>query len=121
MYDAGMSETYTYRNTLTGLVERLTEQQASVYPTTLVRVADDAKPYVQGMFKPGLVGEHDNPEPPTDAEIQAEAELEAVLETSAPNSKAARAAKAELQETQEAAEKAAAEAQAAAEAARNQE
>lgn len=104
--------THTYRHTQTGKLTELTEDQASVFPEYLERVPDDAKPFEPGLFKPGKVGEFDNPEPPTDAQLQAQAELDAALEEGSPRTKAAREAKAE----KEAADKAAADAQAAAEA-----
>lgn len=104
-----MSETHLYRNSLTGKVERLTEEQAAVFPKTLERVPEGTKPYLPGMFKPGLVGEHDNPEPPTDEILAAQADLDAALEDGSPNTKAAREAKKALREAEEAAEKAAAE------------
>jgi hypothetical protein len=81
------------RNSLTGLLARLTPDQISTNPDYLEVVPDDAKPYEPGLFRPGKVGEFDNPEPPTDAVLNAEAELEATLADNAPNSKVAREAR----------------------------
>lgn len=115
MLSAMSTPTFKYRNTLTGKIAEMTEDAASVFPEYLQRVADDAKPYEPGLFKPGKVGEFDNPEPLTDAQIAAQAELDAALEEGSPRTKAAREAKAQ-------AEKADAEAAAAAEqAAKDQE
>lgn len=88
-----MTETFNTRHTVTGKLARLTADQIEPFKDYLEIVPDDAKPFEPGLFKPGKVGEFDNPEPLTDAELNANAELEDVLEDSAPNSKAARAAK----------------------------
>lgn len=104
--------THVYRHTLTGQLTELTEDAASAFPEYLERVSDDAKPYEPGLFKPGRVGEFDNPEPLTDAQISAQAELESALDEGSPRTKAAREAKAAKEE----ADKAAADAQAQAEA-----
>jgi hypothetical protein len=93
-------QTFNTRNTMTGRLARLTEDQISTNPEYLQIVPDDAKPYEPGMFKPGKVGEFDNPEPPTDAEIEAQANLDAILETSAPNSKVAREARAAAEQAE---------------------
>lgn len=103
-----MSEKNLYRNSLTGKVEHLTEDEAAVFPRTLEQVPEGTKPYLPGMFRPGLVGEHDNPII-TDEIAAAQADLDAVLEDKSPNTKAAREAKARLREAEEAAEQAAAE------------
>lgn len=107
--------TVNTRHSLTGKVQRMTADQAAVFPDYLEIVADDAKPYEPGLFRPGKVGEFSNPEPPTDAEVAAQAELDAVLEDSSPNSKAAREAKANVKAAEADAEaaRAAAEAQSA--------
>lgn len=94
---------HRYRNSYTGLVEDLTEDQASSFPTSLYRVADNAKPFEPGLFKPGAVGEFENPEPLTDEQIAAEDELKAVLEDHGPQSKAAKEAKAAKDAADEAA------------------
>lgn len=95
---------HLYRSSLTGQITEMTEDAASVFPDYLEQVAPGTKPYLPEMFKPGKLGEFDNPEPPTDAEITAQAELDETLEDNAPNSKAAREAKARLKEAEEAAE-----------------
>lgn len=99
-------ETRTYRHSVTGLIQRLTEDQASVFPDVLEPVADDAKPYAPGLFKPGKVGEFKNPEPKTDRVLDAQKAYDALLEENSPNSKIVRAAKAELDAAEEDAEKA---------------
>lgn len=86
--------TFNTRHTVTGKLQRLTADQIRPFKDHLEIVADDAKPYEPGLFKPGKVGEFQNPEPPTDAEEAAQAELDAVLEDNSPNSKVAREAKA---------------------------
>lgn len=95
--------TFLTRNTLTGKLQRLTQDQINAGPwrdyTEIV--PDDAKPYEPGMFKPGKVGEFRNEEPTPDAIAVAEEQYEAVLETNAPNSKVARQAKADLAAAQE--------------------
>lgn len=110
-------ETINTRHSLTGQIQRVTPAQLRVFKDWLQPVADDAKPYQPGMFKPGKVGEFDNPEPPTDAEEAAQAQLDAVLEDNAPNSKAAREAKAAAKAAEEAAQNSQDEAAKAAEAA----
>lgn len=118
MYDVPMSaDTVNTRDTLTGKIQRVTPDQYEVFKNRLQVVADDAKPYEPGLFKPGLVGEFENPEPLTDAEIEAQNALEAVIEDHAPNSKAAREAKAAAKAAEEEAEAARVEAQKQAEAA----
>lgn len=117
MLSAMSTPTFKYRHSLTGQIAEMTEDAASAFPEYLQRVADDAKPYEPGLFKPGKVGEFDNPEPLTDAQLAAQAELEAALEEGSPRTKAAREAKAEKEAADkaaaEAAEKAAAEQEAA--------
>ena len=93
-----------FRNTLTGKISEMSEDAASVFPEYLEKVGPHAKPFEPGMFKPGKVGEFKNPEPETDAELQAQAELEGVLDEKAPNSRDAREAKARLREAEEQAE-----------------
>lgn len=95
---------HLYRSSLTGQIAEMTEDAASVFPEYLEQVAPGAKPFLPEMFKPGKIGEFDNPEPPTDAEIAAKLELDDTLEEHAPNSKVAREAKARLKEAEEAAE-----------------
>ncbi|HET8780744.1 MAG TPA: hypothetical protein VFM66_11770 [Agromyces sp.] len=102
-----MSEKNLYRNSLTGMVEHLTDEQAAVFPKTLERVPEGTKPYLPGMFTPGYVGEHDSPPPLTDDIEAAQAELDAVLEDNAPQSKVAREAKARVEAAEKAAAKAA--------------
>lgn len=118
MYPDGMTdETHLYRHSITGKVERLTEDQASVFPSVLERVPDDAKPYVPGMFKPGLVGEFDNPEPPTDSQESAQQTYDQLIEQGfAPNSTVVREAKKALDAANAEAEKALEEARLAEEA-----
>jgi len=89
-----MAETFNTRNTLTGKIARLTADQISTNVEYLEIVADDAKPYEPGMFKPGKVGEFKNTEPLTDAELDAQAQLDAVLETKSSKTNAAKEAKA---------------------------
>jgi hypothetical protein len=86
------------RHSLTGKVQRVPVDIVAAFPDYLQVVADDAKPFEPGLFKPGKVGEFDNPEPLTDAELAAQAELEAAKESDGPRSKAAREAKAALDE-----------------------
>lgn len=86
------------RHSLTGKVQRATPEIVASHSDYLEVVADDAKPYEPGMFKPGKVGQFKNPEPPTDAELAAEAELEAAKAADGPNSKAAKEAKAALKD-----------------------
>lgn len=102
-----MSEKNLYRNSLTGMVEHLTDEQAAVFPKTLVQVPEGTKPFLPGMFTPGYVGEHDAPAPLTEDIEAAQAELDSVLEDNAPQSKAAREAKAALKAAEQAAAKAA--------------
>lgn len=52
-----MSEKNLYRNSLTGLVEHLHEDEAAVFPHTLELVPAGTKPFLPEMFTPGLVGE----------------------------------------------------------------
>lgn len=108
--------TFNTRHSRTGLLQRLTEGQiAAVNRNSLVLeiVADDAKPFEPGMFKPGHVGEFANPEPETDAVAAAQDAYDLLLaDGHAPNSGVVKAAKAELVAAQEAAD---AEAKAAAE------
>lgn len=96
--------TFPYRNTFTGKIAEMTEDAASVFPEYLVRVGPDAKPFQEGLFKPGRVGEFDNPEPPTDAELAAQAVLDEVLDDHAPNSKVAREARERVKEAEAQAE-----------------
>jgi hypothetical protein len=92
-----MTETFNTRHTLSGKLQRLTADQISVFPDYLEIVADDAKPYEPGMFKPGKVGEFKNPEPaPASVEAAQIAYDEILAEGHAPNSKVAREAKAGL-------------------------
>lgn len=98
-----------YQDSLTGKVESLDADQASVFPHRLRRVPEGTKPFLPGMFTPGLLDEVELPDPVTEQEEAAQAVLESVLEENAPNSKIAREARAELREAQEAAEKAVAE------------
>lgn len=81
------------RSSMTGKIQRVTPEQYETFSTTLQIVPDDAKPYEPGLFKPGKVGEFDNPEPLTDAQEQAHAELDAVKEDSGAHSKAAKEAR----------------------------
>lgn len=110
------ARTVNTRDTLTGKIQRVTVDQYEVFKTRLQVVGDDAKPYAPGMFKPGLVGEFDNPEPPTDAEIEAQTVVEEVAAEHAPNSKVAREARAALKEAEQEAEAARLAAEAEAEA-----
>lgn len=105
---------FNTRHSLTGKLERLTPDQISTAPDYLEIVPDDAKPYEPGMFRPGKVGEFDNVEPLTDAQIAAQAEYDAVLVDHAPNSGVARDAKKKLDATNADAEAAKAEAERAA-------
>ena len=102
--------TVNTRHTVTGKIQRLTEDQIQPFANVLEIVADDAKPYEPGLFKPGVVGEFKNPEPPTDAVAAAQAEYDEVLKDHSPNSKVARAAHEKLQAAVEEAEAAQAEA-----------
>lgn len=104
MYSMAMAETRKYRNSITGKIAELTEEQASVWPEYQEPVAEDAKPYVTGMFRPGKVGEFDNPEPPTDRQAEAQKAYDDLSAQLAPNSKAVREAKAALDAANEQAE-----------------
>jgi hypothetical protein len=98
--------TVNTRDTLSGQLQRVTPEQYEVYKHRLEIVADDAKPFVEGLFKPGLVGEVENAEPPTDAVAEAQAAYDAVIaDGHAPNSTAARQAKAALVAAEEEAER----------------
>lgn len=97
MYYGPMTEMRTYRHSVTGLISILTEDQASVFPDYLEPVADDAKPYAPGLFKPGKVGEFKNPEPPTEAQSEARKSYEALALDNAANSKVVRDAKAAVE------------------------
>ncbi|MDF2915902.1 MAG: hypothetical protein K0S70_119 [Microbacterium sp.] len=91
-------ETVNTRHTLTGIVQRVTPEQYELFSDYLEIVADDAKSLASGDFTPGKVGEHDAPEPPTDAVAAAQASYDAVIaDGNAPNSKIAREAKAAVQ------------------------
>ncbi|ACY35922.1 hypothetical protein CMP1-26 [Clavibacter phage CMP1] len=57
-----------YRHSVSGVVSEMTEAQAAAFPDYLEEVPEGTKSYVQGMFKPGKVGEHENPEPETEAQ-----------------------------------------------------
>lgn len=96
--------TVNTRHTLTGKLQRVTVGQAKVLKNVLEIVADDAKPFEPGMFKPGEVGEHKNPEPTPDAVAEAQAAYDLVLQDHSPNSNVAKAAKAVLVEAEAAAE-----------------
>lgn len=101
-----MTETSKYRHSVSGLIGEYTEDQASVFPDYLQPVADDAKPYAPGLFKPGKVGEFTNPEPRTDRQVEAQNAYDSLLTENAPNSKVVRDAKAELEAADADAEKA---------------
>lgn len=91
--------TLNTRHSLTGQLQRLMPSQIRAINRrgeVLEIVPDDAKPYAPGFFKPGLVGEFKNTEPPTDAVADAQAAYDAVLAEHAPNSNVARDAKAAL-------------------------
>lgn len=81
------------RSSVTGKIQRVTPEQYETFSDVLQPVPDDAKPYEPGLFRPGKVGEFDNPEPLTDAQEQAHAELDAVAEESGARSKAAKEAR----------------------------
>jgi len=51
------NETVNTRNTVTGKLQRLTHDQIRPFAKVLEVVADDAKPYEPGLFKPGKTGE----------------------------------------------------------------
>ena len=105
--------TFNTRHTVTGAIQRLTEDQIEPFKNVLEIVADDAKPYEPGMFKPGEVGEFKNPEPAPDDVAQAQAAYDEILRDHAPNSKVAREAKQALESAEGRAEQARLEAEAA--------
>lgn len=92
-----MADTFNTRHKQTGILQRLTADQISVFPDDLEIVADDAKPFEPGEFFPGA------PEPLTDAQIAAQADLDAALEQGSSRTKAAREAKAAKEAADEAA------------------
>lgn len=97
MYASAMSAlTYNTRHSMTGKLQRLTRDQIEPFKDVLEIVPDDAKPYEPGLFKPGKVGEHDAPEPPTDAVVAAQARYDEILKDHSPRTNLAREAKAEL-------------------------
>lgn len=96
------TQTKLYRHSLTGKVAEMTPDSASVFPEYLYEVPAGSKPFVPGLFKPGKVGEFDNPEPLTDEQITASALVEATSDH--PYSKAAKEAKADLAKADEAAD-----------------
>lgn len=49
---------HDYRHTVTGKVERMTEDAASVFPEYLILVEDGAKDMAPELFKPGTVEEY---------------------------------------------------------------
>lgn len=104
-----MSETNLYQDSYTGKVERLTVEQAEVFPHRLRQVPEGTKPFLPGMFRPGPLEAGNLPEPVTEQQEQAQAELDAVLEDNDPRTKAAREAKAAVEAADKAAAKAAAE------------
>lgn len=105
-----MTELHSYRHSLTGKIEKLTADAAGEFPEYLEPVADDAKPYEPGLFKPGKVGEFKNPEPLTDEQLTARAQLDAIAEeTGSKRTRAAREAAAAVKEADQAAEQAQAE------------
>jgi hypothetical protein len=86
------ADIHTYRHSLTGQLAEMTEDAASVFPEYLERVDPDTKPYLPEMFKPGKIGEFDNPVQKTEEEIAAEeakAQAIADLKDSANSSKKA--------------------------------
>lgn len=85
--------TFNTRSTVSGALQRLTQRQIRPFAKFLEIVPDDAKPFADGMFKPGEVGEHANPEPVSTEIEQAQAAYDEVLKTNAPNSNVARQAK----------------------------
>lgn len=115
MSDAIADNTVNTRHSLTGKLQRLTPGQIEPFKDYLEIVPDDAKPYEPGLFKPGKVGEFQNPDlPQTDAVADAQAALEIALADNAPNSRVVKSAKEHLENVQAQAEadKAAAEAEA---------
>jgi hypothetical protein len=86
------------RNSETGALQRLTPDQISIAPDYYQIVDDDAKPFEPGLFKPGKASDHLNPEPKTDAQLAAEAELAEVSEDHGPGSKAVKEAKAAVKD-----------------------
>ena len=107
MYHGPMSdEMRPYRDTLTGKIGPATADQASVFPKRLIPVTDEDKPYIPGMFTPGFVGEVENQDPPTDAELEAQARLAEALEEGSPRTKKAREARAAAEVAEREAEEA---------------
>lgn len=96
--------TFNTRHSVSGKLQRLTADQISAFPDHLEVVADDAKPYESGLFKPGKVGEFKTPEPTPDAVADAQANYDAVLKDHAPQSKEAKEAKSALDAATEQAE-----------------
>lgn len=98
------AETFNTRSTVTGRLQRLTEDQIKPFAKVLEIVADDAKPFEPGFFKPGEVGEFKNPEPAPDAVAQAQAAYDELLKDNSPQSKVVKEAKAALVAAEEQAE-----------------
>ena len=98
--------TFNTRNTVTGVLQRLTADQIKPFEKVLEIVADDAKPYEPGMFKPGEVGEFKNPELAPQSVEEAQAAYDAVLAEGGPRTKSALGAKAALDAAIEKAESA---------------
>lgn len=97
--------TFNTRSSLTGKLQRLTEDQIRPFQNVLQIVPDDAKPYEPGMFRPGQVGEFDNPEPTPDAVAEAQAAYDALIaDGQHPNTAVVRDAKRTLEEATAAAE-----------------
>lgn len=98
------AQTFNTRHTVSGKTQRLTEDQIRPFADVLEIVADDAKPYEPGLFKPGKVGEFKTPEPTPDAVAEAQAAYDEVLKENSPQSKPAKEAKAVLDAATEKAE-----------------